>query len=252
MSFDFKTKIDNLESVPDQFRGLYVPLPEDQGVGFTYHPEFSSHVNGLTTALEKERKANKEVRAQIAAWKALGDTPEVISQKLTELQEAAAKGKENQPNWDKLKGDLEAGYSKKLSEKDKEISTMRATVERHLVDNEATLALAEAKGSVALLLPHVKQFTRVIEENGVYVVRVIDKDGDPRGNHSGGFMTIKDLVAEMKSSDVFGRAFEASGNTGGGKPPVKSGGTPAGTNHRENMSPMDRIRAGLQKNRKAS
>ncbi len=252
MAFDFRTKVDAIDAVPEPFRGLYVPLPEDQGVGFTYHPEFSGHVNGLTSALEKERKTNKEVRAQITAWKALGDSPEVIAAKLTELQEAATKGKENQPNWDKLKGDLEAGYSKKLIEKDTEIKTMRSTVERHLVDNEATVALSEAKGSVALLLPHVKQYTRVIEESGAYVVRVVDKDGDPRGNHSGGFMTIKDLVAEMKGSEVFGRAFEASGNTGGGKPAAKSGGTPAGTPNRENMTAMDRIKAGLQKNRKAS
>lgn len=252
MAFDFKVKVDTLDAVPEPFRGLYVPLPEEQGVGFTYHPEFSGHVNGLTTALEKERKTNKEYKTLVTAWKALGDSPEVIAAKLAELQEAATKGKENQPNWDKLKGDLEVGYTKKLTEKDNEIKTMRSTVERHLVDNEATLALSEAKGSVALLLPHVKQYTRVIEENGVYVVRVVDKDGDPRGNHSGGYMTIKDLVAEMKSSEVFGRAFEASGNTGGGKPPAKSGGTPAGAPNRENMTAMDKLKMGLAKARKSA
>lgn len=244
MPFEFKPTLESLDGVPQQFQGLYVA--NEGSTGFTFHPDFKTHVHGLTTALDKERKAAKDLKTQIQQWVALGETPEAVQTRIQELTEASTKAGEGKTNWEKLKGDLEAGHKKALATKDQEMLAMRATVERYLVDNEATSALAEAKGSVQLLLPHVKSSVKVMEENGQYVVRVVDKDGDPRGDGKGGFMTIKDLVGEMKASDVFGRAFESSGNTGGGKPP-HTGGKPGAQRQqaREDMSPIDKIKAGL-------
>ncbi len=242
MPFEFKPTLETLDGVPQNFQGLYTA--NEGGSGYTFHPDFKAHVHGLTSALDKERKTAKEIKAVLAGWTALGEKPEDVKAKLEELTEAAAKAGDSGKALDKLKADLEQGYSKKLTAKDAEVTAMRATVERYLVDNEATTALAEAKGAVQLLLPHVKSNVRVIEENGQYVVRVVDKDGDPRGDGKGGFMSIKDLIAEMKASETYGRAFESSGTTGGGKP--SGGGKPvASKQNRDDMSSIDKIKAGL-------
>lgn len=246
MSFEFKPVVDTLDGVPQNFHGLYVPA--ENGAGFKFHPEFQGHIHGLTSALDKERKASKDATKQISAWTALGESPEAVQQRILELQEATTKAGEGKTNWEKLKADLESGHKRNLSDKDKELAAMSATLESYLVDNEATAAIAEQKGSVALLLPHVKSHVRVLKENGQYTVRVVDKEGDPRGDGKGGFMTIKDLIAEMKTSDVYGRAFEATGNTGGGKPAVGTGGKPvAGKTNPADMSPLDKIKQGLAK-----
>ena len=82
--------------------------------------------------------------------------------------------------------------------------------------NAGEAAIAAAKGSSALLLPHVRASVKVIEDNGDFKVQVVDTAGNPRVNGKGEFLTIADLVSEMRQSDIFGRAFEATGTTGSG------------------------------------
>lgn len=248
MSFEFAPTLDALDNVPEGFRGLYVK--GDTG-GFSIHPDFTAHIGGLTSALDKERKNAKVVNQQLQSWQKLnlGATPEELQTKFQELTEAATKGKEGATNWEKMKADLEKGHTLALSTKDKAVDTMRTTLERHLIDNVAITALTDAKGSAALLLPHVRTQVKVIQDGENYIVRVVDKDGDPRGDGKGGYMSIKDLVAEMKTSTDFGRAFEASGHTGSGKPPAssksgKEGGAGRDTN---DLSPIQKISLGLSK-----
>lgn len=243
--FEFPLTLDAIDDVPQNFQTLYAKGDDGK---FSLHADLSKKldVSGLTTALDKERKANKAAKDGLTAWTklGLGETVEDATNKLKELTERATNG-DGKANWDKLKADLEAGHAKVVSEKDKEVLGMRRTLEEHLVDKEAVTAITNLKGSAALLLPHVRSQVKVFEENGKYVVRVVDSDGDPRGDGKGGFMGINDLVAEMKASDQFGRAFDASGTGGGGTPPgtKKKEGTGAG---REGMSSIDKIAAGLR------
>lgn len=253
MKFDWQTNLAAIDTdtdtsaiVPDVYRSLYTNsdgkfILED-GVR-----KKLGDVTGLSSALDKERKNAKTAREMIAKWEALGETPEAIQTKLAELTEAATKG--GQANFDKLKQDLEKGHLKALEVKDGEVGAMRKTVEKYLVENAAITAITDAKGVPELLLPHVQKNVKVIAEGDGYVVRVVDADGDPRGDGKGGFMTISHLVEEMKASTVFGRAFEATGGSGGGKPPG-SGGKGAGGGRQTDpnkMSSMDKIAAGLAK-----
>lgn len=248
--FDFMTTLETLDGVPQNYQALYTKGDDGK---FAIDPVLAKKldVSGLTTALDKERKANKVATSQLDAWKKLnyGATPEEVATKFTELQEAATKGAEGKTNWDKMKADLDAGHAKVLVTKDGEISAMRTTVEKHLVDNVAITALTEAKGSAALLLPHVRSQVKVFEEKGEYIVRVVDKDGDPRGDGRGGFMTIKDLILEMKSSQEFGRAFEATGTSGSGKQPgsSKTGKEGGAGRDASELNPTQKIALGLQK-----
>lgn len=250
MNFDWQHTLEAIDAdtdtgavVPENVRGLYIKGDDGK---FGIDPSFKKHVSGLTTALDKERKANRTVKDIAEKWAKLGETPEAVEQKLHELTEAAGKG--DKVNFDKLKADLERGYAKKLEEKDGQLAAKDKTLTKYLVNSAAATAIAEAKGSAELLMPHVQSSVKVVEVNGEYVVRVVDADGDPRGDGKGGFMTVKDLIAEMKASPVYGRAFEASGTTGSGKQPG-SGGTKPGVAGRDTsqMSPTQKIAAGLSK-----
>lgn len=243
--FEFQSTLENLDEVPQNYRILYTA---GESGGFTMDATLAKRLDtsGLTTALDKERKLNKTVKDQVQAWTKLGASPDEVQTKLTELNDQLTKGAEGKVNWDKMKSDLEKGHATELSARDQSLVRMRTSVEEHLIDSEATRAISEAKGATLLLLPHVRSSVKVVEENGKYVARVVDKDGDPRGDSKGGFMSITDLVTEMKSDDRFARAFEASGNTGGGKPPVNNGGAGSGT-QKKDLSPTEKIALGLRK-----
>lgn len=173
---------------------------------------------GLKRALEAERANAKKAKA----FEALGKTPEEISELLKKLEEEEEKKAEKSGEWDKLKAQLNEQHAKALAEKDKVIETLRSRLERELVDAKAVEAISEKKGVAQLLLPHVRANVRVVENDaGELVVRVVGADAEPRLNSKGDYMTIAELVEEMSKSDVFGRAFEASGisgsnNKGGG------------------------------------
>ena len=231
--FEFEAELESLEKVPSQYQGLYV---KDEAAGkFNLDPELAKRLDtsGLTTALDKERKASREAAKTLSSYQKFG--------KLEEIQarlEAAEKG--SGVNVEKLKADMLAAHTAELSERDGSIQKMRSSLERHLIDAEAATALSEHKGSSMLLLPHVRDRVKVVEENGEFVARVVDAEGDPRGNGKGGFMSIKDLVVELKKNPEFARAFESSGTSGGGtRPGGNKGGTPG------SMSATEKIAAGL-------
>lgn len=246
--FNFETELAEINDVPQQYRGLY--SKKEDGTGFALDADLAKKldVSGLTSALDKERKANKSFKELVGKWTGLGfESPDAVSAKIAELQEAATKGADGKANFDKLKANLEEGHKKVIEAKDGELKTMRGTLEKYLVQNEAIQAITEEKGVPVLLLPHIMSSVKVLEDKGEFVVRVVDSEGDPRGDGKGGFMTIKDLVKEMKGSKDFGRAFESSGTNGGGKPPASSNkGSEAGRNTGE-LSPIEKIKAGIAK-----
>lgn len=124
---------------------------------------------------------------------------------------------------------------------------MSKSLENYLVTTAAVQALAAAKGSAELLLPHIQARTKVIKQGDEYVVRVLDEAGDPRGNGAGGFMTVQDLVKELKGHPSFGRAFESEAPTGSGTRGRTSGNPAPALMQPADMTPIQRIAAGLSK-----
>lgn len=243
MDFEWQGELDALDVVPEKYRGLYV---KGEGGKYALDGDLAKRLDtsSLNTALDKERKAGKELKATLTAFQKLGK-PEEVEKQLGELRTQLAeaqKGKEGAPNFEKLRADLEAGHEKVLKEKDAALEGMRASLYKHLVEAEATAAIADAKGSSVLLLPHVQKHVKVIEEGGAFLARVVDSEGDPRGNGKGGFMTIREFVAELRKDSNFGRAFEASDLSGSGmRPGGKTGVTPSG----DRASPTQRIASAL-------
>ena len=214
MSLKLKLTADEHNSLDEGLKGLY---EEKDGV-FVLGVDGIEDTSGLKSALEKERKRARDLEKAAKAYEGVGMTPEEIAELVKAREEAEKSSLEKKGEWEKLKVQMLDKHQKDLSAKDEEVKKMKQTLESFLVDAAATEAIASAKGIPQLLLPHVKSAVSVVEEDGKYQVRVMGKDG-PRVNAKGEFLGIKDLVSEMRESDIFSRAFEGSGISGGGAAP---------------------------------
>lgn len=219
-----KAILESLEGLSDEVKALYV---EKDGK-FVLDVEGAEDNSGLKSALDKERARARELEKQQRMWRDLGKTPEEIQALVEAQRKQEEENAKKAGEWDKLKAQMVEKHNKQLLEKDEAIKGMQSSLEKYLIEASATEAIAASKGVPALLIPHVRSSAKVVrEENGDYSVRIVDVKGDPRVNQKGEYLTIKDLVEEMKASDIFGRAFDGSGKSGGGKSPeTKGSGTP--------------------------
>lgn len=254
MEFEFlkNTTVDSIDKVPEQFRGLY---GEGEG-GYVLQDGVkgvATAIDGLNKSLKASRRDADEAkrnRPDLSGFAGIGQLFGLEGEEATNaetlkaaVEKALSEAKDGKVNWDKMKKDLETGFNTKLAAKDNEIQGMGKTLQKYLVTTAAVQAIAAHKGVPDLLLPHIQGRTKVIKDGEDYVVRVVDESGDPRGNTSGGFMTVEDLVKELKSSPTFGRAFESEAPNGGGKPPGSGQQKPV---HRPGeKSATDKIKAGL-------
>lgn len=256
MDFEFlkNPTVDDVSKVPEQFRGFYA---EGEG-GYVLQDNFKATagaVDGLNKSLKAARRDADEAkrnRPDLSGFAAIGQLLGLEGDDAANaeaLQSAVNKllteSKDGKVNWDKMKRDLETGFNTKLQAKDGELATMSKSLQKYLVNSAAVAAIAAHKGVPDLLLPHIQAKTKVIKDGEDYVVRVVDDSGDPRGNASGGFMTVEDLVKELKGHQTFGRAFESEAPNGGGKPPG-SGNKPPVQKQGE-MTATQKIAAGLAK-----
>lgn len=268
MEFDFTKNavVENVDAVPEKYRGLYVQATEGEYTGkFVVSAGAKALVEayiGTNTALASAR-ADKKTSSDESATRRLslkafedlatdmglepGDDGVAAAFKLhiEELTGKVKGGAELKINLDKINKDWEKRMAEANAAKDKEIEAKDTALNSHLVGDVATRALAEAKGSVDLLLPHVKTHCKVVQDDGKYVVRVVDTQGDFRSNGSGGFMGVTELVAEMKGQESFARAFDSEAPSGSGARPgsaaviaPKSG---------ADLSSMQKISQGLKK-----
>lgn len=217
-----KAIVETTEGLPEPIAALYEPLGDDR---FRLKVEAVDgfaleDVKNLKSALGKER--GEADRWRKAAEKYGDLDPDRAREALAKLEEfeqidpskeadriAAAKV-------EAMSKQLVAKHQSELESRDKRAEHLKTTVEKLLIDQAATMALAEAKGSVKLLLPHVRTRTRVVEQDGSFRVEVLQDDGNPMYNAKGDPASISDLIADMRGSDEFQRAFEASGHSGAG------------------------------------
>lgn len=213
-----KLTLDSLDGIDDAVKSLYV---EKDGK-HVLDVEGVEDTTGLKTALQKERKRAEDEAKARKAYEKLGKTPDEIRE-LLEAQEAHAMSEaERKGEWEKLKTQMNAAHAEAIKAKDETIGQMRKRLEAELVDAKATAAIAAAKGVPDLLLPHVQRFVRV--DDG-FNVQVVDAKGDPRVNGKGEPLTISDLIAEMKTNEIYGRAFEGAGQSGSGTLPAGGAGS---------------------------
>lgn len=249
MDFDFKANesVDDLQLVPEQFRGAYIQ-DGDKFVIAPTHKVFTDLATGLNVSLRAARAEVKKGKpVDLSPLAEYGTTPAEIAEKvkaeILDRDTKLAAGLKLDP--EKIKQDVARTYDGKLAEKDAALVSMNKSLNEHLIGSEATRAIAALKGAPDLLLPHIERQVKVVQENGRFVAVVVDKDGDARiSGTTGHTMTIAELVTEMKASPTFGRAFESEAPAGTGvrpgagqRVPPKPGGTP--------LTALQKIEAGL-------
>jgi hypothetical protein len=208
--------VEALDKIPEALRTQYVKTDDGK---FRLDLDGYEEPTALKSALDKERTNARDAIAQAKAWKALGKTPEEI-QALVEATAQAERDKLTKAGeWDKLREQMNQQHQAELAKEREGKGALRGQLEKYLVDAAAATALAAAQGNAELLLPHVKARVKVIEENGEFAVRVVDAAGNPRVNGKGEFLSMTELVGEMRQSDVYAPAFLAPAASGGGARP---------------------------------
>lgn len=251
-----KATLESLDGLPEEFHEDYVKTEEGYRLKIldNFVPKDKvEDVSGLKSALQKERE---NARSAAAKLKQLEEQAgEVDIDDYRRLKELEAKAEEEKAKkageWDKLRSQMTAKHHEELAKKDKEAQTLLGALEKRTIDAAAVSALNELKGNVTLLLPHVKAHVRMVQDDtGEYVARVVDDAGNPRVNGEGKFLTVRELVSEMRDSDTFAKAFEASGQSGGGTPPAGSGGS--GGTGRKGGIPSDLKRGAMSTKEKVA
>jgi len=223
----------------DTLMGVVAGIRDERGKVKSLNEENKNH----RLALKPFEDLAEELGVKSVDGKALS---EILSEHVRELAGAVKNGKEVKINLDKIQAQYKADQDKATKAAADQNTNMKKTLEKHLVDNAALAALAEHKGNNILLLPHIKNQTKVVEENGDYVVRVVDDQGNVRVTGTQGFMTVADLVKDMKTVPAFAGGFESEAAAGTGA----KGGNPINkkiidSKNKDGMSPTDKIGAGL-------
>lgn len=222
-----KLIVKDLNDVDEGLRALYV---ERDGAfhldaeGFDEHPTVAK----LKQQQEAARRSERAMKSQIEKWEKLGKTDEEIQALIASEEDNKRTKLEQAGEWDKLKEQMNSKHRDEikrwegLTEAEKQNNTkLRAKLERYLVDAQATSAIAAAEGEPELLLPIVKKFMKVVEDpdTGEFSTSIVDDKGGARVNGKGDPLILAELLTEMKSSEKLGRAFKASGSSGGGSSP---------------------------------
>lgn len=236
-----KAIVASLDDAPEAVRSFYTPGTADAGTEGRFVLKVDpvdgfalENVTGLKGTLSKEMTARKALEKANKAFE--GVDPEKAREALAKYEEfanldpAKEADKIAQTKVDAIKAQLIEKHTGELTAREQRINTLLGAVDGLTRKQAATAALAEAKGSVGLLLPHVLAHTRVKEnDDGTFAVEVIDAAGNARiGDSQGRLMDIKGLVAEMRASDEYARAFDGDGNSGSGKQQDNPGGPKKG------------------------
>jgi hypothetical protein len=267
--FDFEKNktVSDLQSVPQEFQGLYVEGQNEEGeavfsISDAAQPLVKAYV-GTTKSLNSTRADKKKVSDENAqrrlATKAFDEIAEALGLEVgddgvaaalkahvDELMSKVKGGEELKVDLDKVRREMKAQAEEALAAKDTEIQERDTALSRHLISDVATRELAAASGSIELLLPHVESQCKVFRtEEGKREVRVLDADGDARTNGAGGYMDVKELIAEMKAQNKFARGFDSDEKPGTGVQPGIGKKSSTSMKRGEPKTSVDKISAGL-------
>lgn len=183
-------------------------------------------IGGLKAKNAEVIQANKALRDKLKAFEGL-DPDEVraaIQAKAHAEEEQARRAGE----FDKLKDKLVKAHESERQTWTGRYERMRARAYDRDVVAAGRAALAPVvvtPESVDLLLPHLKQRVKMVEdEQGDFAVVVTDERGDPAiKGPKGDPMSIADLVDEMAKDKRFALAFKGMGAKGSGTTTSSSG-----------------------------
>lgn len=191
-----------------------------------------SSERGITTAMKKElEKLGSKWDDTAKKWVHIAD-PVKIKQAVAKFDEFSAfdptkeADKIAEAKVQSIKEQLVAEHEQVVNSLTEKNGKLNKGIEKVLQEQVARAEIIALKGVPELVLPAIKAVTRVVEKDDDFVVEVLDDKGNVRiGDSKGTPMTVKQLVAELRGTETYGRAFEGDGKQGSGKQPGSGGGT---------------------------
>lgn len=217
-------KFDSKDDAPEFLR----PSLVEEGGKFIFRAELPTETAGIKAALQKERERADGAERNLKGFEGLD--PAKARKVIEDAEKAERDRLKNQGDWDAREKQLQDQYAKDLDGRTKQfqaqIDTAKAreaklqrSLEENLIAAQATAAIVAKGGKPKVLLPHVVQQIKVMEEGDSFVARVIDASGNPRiSSVKGDPFTIDHLVEELRNDTEFGGAFDASRAGGSGAP----------------------------------
>jgi hypothetical protein len=195
-----------IDEVPESFRELYA---EKDG---KVVPKIENPDGFLGNYSRLEREA-KERADRLKAYDGLD--PEKARAALTAAEQAEAEKQRAAGDWASREQSLTESWQKRY---DAEV-TARTTLEQKLnaaiADRDVADAIAAEKGKAKLLKPALAGRVKVEVVDGELRSVVYGEDGKP-AYHDGAPMTVRQLVASLKSDPEFMPAFDGTTASGGG------------------------------------
>jgi len=221
--FEFPDTVQEPGTIPDQFKGLYVTSDDGVATLDAANPAIKGAIEaikgqrGALAASRKEAADYKGQRVDLSPLSEYGETPEGIhanvTSKIEELTTELGKGSKAKVDIDKIRGDLEKGFTTKVETLDARNKGLKDQLYDLTVTKAALEAIALHKGESALLMPIIKNNVAVVEEDGKTNTYVTDGEGNRRYGDTGKPMTVAEFVVELKTK--YPRGFESEAKTGG-------------------------------------
>lgn len=218
--FDFEPELDTLDGVPDEFHALYSP---DADGKFILAPKLAEKLGngaGAAKALRTERAAKTAAERALAAFKAIGETPDAISAQIAELEETANKASGAEDRVAKVRTDLEKTFGAQISTLQTELDTERKRGDADFVARVHADIIAQTDGISHALGPILRERSRIKRaEDGTRAVVFVDESGEEVTNGQGDPIHPKAYGEKLKATEEYGFAFKASGKSGSGSNP---------------------------------
>jgi len=245
--------VTDLESVDENLRTFYTANEAEDG--FVIKPELVEvskawdGINNANVAIRKENKGLKGGKVDLSGLSEYGTTPaeilEAFNGKTKELSDALDK-KEGHVNPEKIRVEMKKAHTVEMDTANKRADSYKGQLYDTLVTNVAMAAINEHKGNTKLLLKFVTEQIEMKDVDGKLEPHVMDEDGDRKMGGAGSYMTVPELVKNMKGNKDFAALFDADVNNGSGPPNNRSsqgGPAPKGAK----LSSQQRIQAALDK-----
>ncbi len=199
-----KYEIETVEGLDASIAGLY-----DKTDGGKYRLK----VEGIEDTSGLKKKIDELLNEKKAAAKARQEAEEAAARAAEEAARKSGDVSALEKSWKEK-------YAKGIGEKDSELSALRGSLSKMLVDNVAVSLANElaVQGSSALLIPHIKARLEVDTSGGEPKTIVIGPDGKRSA------LTVEELKAEFAANPAFAPVLAGSKATGGGASGTGGGG----------------------------
>ncbi len=191
---------------------------------------------GLLAKRDELLGDNKALRDRLKGFEGV-DADEFRSMK-SAAEQAEEERLRKDKDFDQILANQETKFQGVISEKNTALDRIRSELHREKITTVATRALADAKGSPELLMPHLTSRMSLDDDNALVIN---GKDGTPMFNGQGQRANVNDLVAELKADPIMSRAFDAGVVSGTG---ARNTGNGTGSHGTSDNNPFVRDKEG--------